>query len=808
MFVVGAIAVTPGYDFFVDASADTDADQAWEDLTPWNPSGLELLLSDTPAVTRVAVSSSTRILYAYDFPGGSTGNVAGAQIVYTATTNPASFQDTPVDWSTNALTLEIWFRPDVIAPTPTNGYTVFEDGGGSGLGLFIVSNKLACSQDFLETEISYDLETDPSGVLLGNATNEFMQAVIVRDNIAPYLTELYLNAVKVGQTNDDDNDWSGGDDAAFGTRGGANTGGKGSGQLGTESFDGQIAMIRMYSDQLLSPSEITNNFNNVKDPDVTGPDIISTTPPHTFSYASVLGDLVVSFDEAIQLVNGGTVTIRNMDLVSDEIITVPSAQLSVSGAALTIDPTNNFDYQTTYAVQISPGALIDLYANSFTGITDFATWSFTTAEEASTVTWDGVASGDAIWTEPDINSWSGSGYNSGDTAQFLGAGSGAVTVHAGGVSPAAVIVNASSDYTFSGGSIGGTGSVSKAGSGALTLSSSNAFTGDITLGGGEILFSIADAWGGSGKSVFVTNNATLRNGFDGYSGGELAVSSGATAFVRAERSMTFSSASGSGQINYGNGEKNKVLTLSDASLFTGTILNYCTYNGGMTVQFQSLGESVAGGHLQFGGEGSSDNNQQGTFRLYGNAGPLIMNHRQIQIKNPTSKNAFRYNRIENNNGSPANKWVINTPLSNQVTGKDVEVWLQGSNTGDNEFAGEIQDGPGSVKTKLFKGGNGTWILSGTNSYEGITQVTSGTLVLRGESAVLDTGTVNVSGGILQIDDREMIGTLQFAGVAQTNGVWGATGSGAENINDTYLSGNERLYVGVEFPPSGTVFIVE
>lgn len=63
---------------------------------------------------------------------------------------------------------------------------------------------------------------------------------------------------------------------------------------------------------------------------------------------------------------------------------------------------------------------------------------------AATVTWGG---GDMTWTQPDSDSWSGVTYVSGDTANFAGAGTGTVTVDAGGVTPGAVNLT-SGTYAF------------------------------------------------------------------------------------------------------------------------------------------------------------------------------------------------------------------------------------------------------------------------------------------------------------------------------------------------------------------------
>ena len=185
------------------------------------------------------------------------------------------------------------------------------------------------------------------------------------------------------------------------------------------------------------------------------------------------------------------------------------------------------------------------------------------------------------------------------------------------------------------------------------------FSGLITVMSGKLRFPTSASWGGAGKNISFEGSGTLTCGFDGYSGGQFSVSTGAIAFVTADRNMGFTSLVGSGQVSYGNGSKNKVLTLGDASGFTGTLLAYCTYNGGMTLQFTSIADGPGAGAIQFGGEGSSDNNQNGKFRLYGDVGPVVFNHRKVEIREPTNRNAFRFNYLQNDNSTPANNWVIN-----------------------------------------------------------------------------------------------------------------------------------------------------
>ena len=260
--VVNASLATAGADFYVDASEDTDGDQVWEDLTPGNPTGHEILLDSSPAVTRVAVSGSIMpFTHAYDFPGGSTGNDAGGLFVDTGTSTQQSFETSSnANWSQRPVTLELWVKPDDLTPGPTNGQIIFESGGSTGLGILIDNNELVVTHDNGAPQIAYDLNTDPSGVLNAGATSDFFQIVVTHDAVTPFQTILYLNAQQVGTANDDDGDWTGADPTGFGTLGATNAGGLGGGQQSTESFDGQIAVIRAYYNQILTPTEVQANY--------------------------------------------------------------------------------------------------------------------------------------------------------------------------------------------------------------------------------------------------------------------------------------------------------------------------------------------------------------------------------------------------------------------------------------------------------------------------------------------------------------------------------------------------------------------
>ncbi len=103
-----------------------------------------------------------------------------------------------------------------------------------------------------------------------------------------------------------------------------------------------------------------------------------------------------------------------------------------------------------------------------------------------------------------------------------------------------------------------------------------------------------------------------------------------------------------------------------------------------------------------------------------------------------------------------------------TTGGNVELdtfTLTTGDAGNDTFAGVISGTGG-----LTKQGDGTFTLSGANTYTGDTTVSAGTLELSGISAIADTGHVqmaDVAGATLHLNANETIGSL--AGGGSTGG---------------------------------------
>jgi len=317
--------------------------------------------------------------------------------------------------------------------------------------------------------------------------------------------------------------------------------------------------------------------------------------------------------------------------------------------------------------------------------------------QAATVTWDG--SGDRNWKDNDNTSWGGATYSNGDTAVFTATGAGNVTNDAAGVLPGAVNVTGGS-YTFSGGSIGGTGALTMSSSGCtLTLTASNAFTGGIVINAGT-LEAATSAWafGTSNNVTFGGSGGTLRaNSLDNttFKFGTLAVNPGATAYfysyAGAVQYFTFTNTVGPGTIAsqpYGPGP---VCTLGDASGFTGSL-----GGSGGTFAFTTLADT-AGSYLYAGN----------TYQYNGST-TMAMTNRVLSFSST-------YNMTLNGSGN----WSIGKDMIN--TGGGNALTLGGS--GANSISGKLIDGTGALSVTVA----GSWTLSGSNTYSGTTAPASGIL---------------------------------------------------------------------------------
>lgn len=121
-------------------------------------------------------------------------------------------------------------------------------------------------------------------------------------------------------------------------------------------------------------------------PDTTAPTVLSFSPSDGATGITVNSNIVLTFSEAI-LRGTGSIQLRSGSATGTVVETfdASSSRLSISGSALTVDPTSDLLTNTQYFLTFAPGAIKDLAGNSYAGTTsyDFKTVNDTIAPTIS-----------------------------------------------------------------------------------------------------------------------------------------------------------------------------------------------------------------------------------------------------------------------------------------------------------------------------------------------------------------------------------------------------------------------------------------
>jgi autotransporter-associated beta strand protein len=460
-------------------------------------------------------------------------------------------------------------------------------------------------------------------------------------------------------------------------------------------------------------------------------------------------------------------------------------------------------------------------------------------------------------------------YANGDSVAFDDAGSTTPAVNiVGTVAPMSVTLASANNYTFvstNGGGIGGTAVLSKTGSGTLTLSTSNSYTGGSSFSDGMVILSNASALPASGTLAITNSMLVLAAGNVTRGSITLGGPSAGFAAVGANRS-----------VNLGN------LTWGNANFFSGSVTDVLVLGratDSFTLEFQSQIDFGTGGNriVQVdNGAAAVDVNISG--RLQDNSatpGNLIKTGAgTLQLSHPTSNyegateiqdgTVMITGGFNNNNafilGNGAASGVLQlgnasgiknltvgslttsgTGTGNRVVGGNASISTLTVNTvaGDVTYDGVI-GGPGANQNNLAltKSGVGfTLYLTGVNTYTGATIVNNGTLALTGTGSINNSPTIEVTapdlfdvsmvtGGYVLGANQTLkglgsvsgnvtangriepgsagIGTLTFGNNLTLNGVGAAL---VMDINKTNTPNCDAITVFGTFTPGGGTLIV-
>jgi autotransporter-associated beta strand protein len=351
--------------------------------------------------------------------------------------------------------------------------------------------------------------------------------------------------------------------------------------------------------------------------------------------------------------------------------------------------------------------------------------------------------------------------------------------------------NASTNLTLSG-TISG-GELYKYGSGTLTLSGNNSFSGDVLPVEGTLVMGSPGALNSAGVNSLAMEGGTVS---------------------LAGNNLTVANLAGNSGIVQDGTSSTPTLTVNNA------ISN--TYGG-------IIQDGPGGGAL------SLVKNSPGTLTLNGNnlfTGGVTINGGELQLGNPGALNSSAPNAVTfgaggtgilslNGNSVTVSGLTTGTPTGTPVVqnGNSIPATLTVSNATDNTYSGTLQNGS-SGALSLAKAGFGTLTLTGNNSFTGGVTLQQGTLLI-GNDAALGTGTLTMSDGArIEADGgaRTVNNSITLNAGSQgrvfvdgsndltLNGVIRGTGMFVKNGNGTLTLANDNEYVGPTRVNAGTLSV--
>lgn len=114
-------------------------------------------------------------------------------------------------------------------------------------------------------------------------------------------------------------------------------------------------------------------------PDELAPTLNSTEPADDATAAAVSANIVLNFSESVLRGTGNIVIYTADGTAVFTIAATDTAQVTISGSKVTINPASNLDAGTDYYVLVDAGAFTDAAGNDFAGIVSEQTLNFTTA---------------------------------------------------------------------------------------------------------------------------------------------------------------------------------------------------------------------------------------------------------------------------------------------------------------------------------------------------------------------------------------------------------------------------------------------
>ena len=550
------------------------------------------------------------------------------------------------------------------------------------------------------------------------------------------------------------------------------------------------------------------------------------------------GGTTGSLSTSSAITNNGTFTVNRTDTVtqgtdfSGAAITGTGALVQAGSGTTVLTAANTYTGATTVtAGTLAIAGTGSLGAGTYAGnITDNGTLLYSSSANQ---TLSGIISGNGSLTKDTsasstltltgTNTYTGATTIGAGPLVIGGAGSLGAGAYTGNITDNSALFYSSSAAQTLSGFISGNGSLTKdtSASSALTLSSTNTYSGGTTLSAGTLNINNAAAIGNGTLTIAAgtidntsaaaitlsTNNAQNWNGDFVFTGTkDLNLGTGAVT-MNANRTLTVNggnltvggaiSGSGLGITKAGTG----ILTLSGSSANTYT--GNTTITAGTLVLNKTAGVNAIAGNITLGDGSGSDQ-----LRL--DASNQIADTSVITLVGTVAlqRGDFRLNGNNETIGGLSGDGVVQN-FSN--TANSTLTINAASGTMSSNATIRNSDGSTTGTLSIIKTGSSTQILTNANTYTGGTTLSDGTLGINNASAIgagaftIGGGTLdNTSGGAITLSSNNAQtwnGDFSFAG---TNSLNLGTGAVTMTGNRTITTSNGTLTVGGVITGSGSL----
>lgn len=234
-----------------------------------------------------------------------------------------------------------------------------------------------------------------------------------------------------------------------------------------------------------------------------------------------------------------------------------------------------------------------------------------------------------------------------------------------------------------------------------------------------------------------------------------------------------------------------VLTLTNQNTFSGSLqIASGTVSGNTIANAGTASAFGSGSLLRLGNAATS-----GVVLKYTGSAASTDRPVQIGVNSTTPSANDTGGAAIQNDGSGAlvfTRAAFNTSNTGAIAPRVIT--LQGANTDANEVQGIISDNTASALIGVTKSGGGTWVLSGANTYSGVTGVTGGILRIGNPLALGSTTShTSVSGGSLDLNGQQINGeTIRLNGSGFSGGTLINTGGPASIATPVTISGNTTI----------------